>query len=89
MPTLFKKEAVELDIHPSISVTKVHMKLSEIDKAVKHRDIEVDRKLVLNSRPVKNVDDDTYASVEINISKAMVEPICYLPGMAMLALSCT
>ena len=65
------------------------MKLSEIDEAVKHRDIKVDRKLVLKNRPVKNVDGNAYAGIEINIGKAAVEPVWYLPGVAVLASSCT
>jgi hypothetical protein len=85
VPTLFKKEAAELDIRPSIAVTKAHMKLSEIDEAAKRGDIEVDGKLVHRSRPVKNADgtvSDVYPGVDINVSKAAVEPVWYLPGVA-------
>jgi len=85
VPTLFKKEAAELDIRPSIAVTKAHMKLSEIDEAAKRGDIEVDGKLVLRSRPVRNADgtvSDVYPGVDINVSKAAVEPVWYLPGVA-------
>jgi hypothetical protein len=61
------------------------MKLTEIDEAAKRGDIPVDGKIVLESRPLKNADgsvSDAYPGVEINIGKAAVEPVWYLPGVA-------
>ena len=87
MPQVFKKETDELglDIRPSISVTKAHMKLSEIDEAAKKGDVQVDGKIVLQTAPLVNADgtqSDEYPGVEINISKAAVDPVWYLPGVA-------
>lgn len=87
VPTVFRKEIEELglDIRPSIAVTKAHMKMSEIDESARKGEIEVDGKIVLKSRPLVNADgsqSDAYSGVEINISKAAVEPVWYLPGIA-------
>lgn len=86
-PQVFKKEIDELglDIRPSISVTKAHMKLSEIDEAARKGDVKVDGKIVLQTAPLVNADgtqSDAYPGVEINISKAAVDPVWYLPGVA-------
>lgn len=87
VPQVFKKEIDSdgLDIRPSISVTKAHMKMSEIDEAAKKGEIEIDGKIVLRSAPLLNADgtqSDAYPGVEINISKAAVDPVWYLPGVA-------
>jgi hypothetical protein len=87
VPQIFRDEIEKqyLDIRPSIAVTKAHMKLSEIDESVRKGNFVVDGKVVLNSRPLKNPDgstSDAYAGVEINVSKAAVEPVWYLPGVA-------
>jgi hypothetical protein len=87
VPSVFRKEIEEkgLDIRPSIAVTRAHMKMSEIDEAARRGEIEVDGKIVLKSRPLDNVDgslSEAYSGVEINISKAAVEPVWYLPGVA-------
>jgi GTP cyclohydrolase N terminal len=85
VPTVFKKEAADLDIRPSIAVTKAHMKLSEIDEAARRGDILVDGKIVLKSPQLTNADatiSEAYSGVEINVSKAAVEPVWYLPGVA-------
>ena len=87
VPTIFKKEIDEqgLDIRPSISVTKAHIKLSEIDEAARRGDITIDGRVVLKSAPLLNADgsiDEGYSGVEINVSKAAVDPVWYLPGVA-------
>ncbi|KAF8625613.1 hypothetical protein AX17_006799 [Amanita inopinata Kibby_2008] len=75
-----------LDVRPSIAVTKAHMKMSELDEAVKRGEIKVDGKVVLESLPLRNEDGserkDISPGVEITISKAAVEPVWYLPGIA-------
>jgi hypothetical protein len=74
-----------LDIRPSIAITKAHIKLSEIDEASRRGDIVVDGKVVLKSTPLLNADGTTSTAdpgVEINVSKAAVEPVWYLPGVA-------
>lgn len=87
VPTVFRKEIEDLglDVRPSIAVTKAHMKLSEVDDSARKGEIVVDGKIVLKSRPLKNVDgtdSEEYSGVEINVSKAAVEPVWYLPGVA-------
>jgi len=91
VPTVFSKVMGEgssgeaLDVRPSIAVTKAHMKMSELDEAARRGDIAVDGKIVLKSRPATNADgtiSDVYSGVEINVSKAAVEPVWYMPGVA-------
>jgi hypothetical protein len=85
--TLFAKEIEEdgLDIRPSIAVTKAHLKMSELDESARKGDITVDGKIVLESRPLKNEDgteNTNWPGVEVAVSKAAVEPVWYLPGVA-------
>lgn len=86
VPQVFRKETDSgLDIRPSIAVTKAHMKLSEIDEAARRGEIPVDGKIVLKSTPLLNADGTPSSAdpgVEINIGKAAVEPVWYLPGVA-------
>jgi GTP cyclohydrolase II len=85
-----------LDIRPSIAVTKAHIKLSELDEAARKGLIKIDGKLVLKSRPVLNADytenTEVDPGVELACSKAAVEPVWFLPGVAdrfkMYVLSC-
>jgi GTP cyclohydrolase II len=58
-----------LDIRPTIAITKAHMKLSEIEQAVKDGRVQVDGKVVVNAGDVK-------------VTKAAIEPVWYLPGVA-------
>jgi hypothetical protein len=87
VPQVFRKEIEELnlDIRPSIAVTKAHLKLSEIDEGAKRGDIEADGSVVLRSQPLSNSDgslSNADPGVEMNVSKAAVEPVWYLPGVA-------
>ncbi|KAH9057481.1 GTP cyclohydrolase N terminal-domain-containing protein [Lactarius vividus] len=83
---VFRAEsAAGLDIRPSIAITKAHIKLSEIDESSRGGAIVVDGKIVLESAPLLNADGTTSTAnpgVEINVSKAAVEPVWYLPGVA-------
>ncbi|KAF5374238.1 hypothetical protein D9758_004726 [Tetrapyrgos nigripes] len=85
---LLTKEAggENLDIRPSIAVTRAHIKLSELDETVRRGEIDVDGKIVMKSRPVKREDGSVNESidpgVEVAVSKAAVEPVWYLPGVA-------
>lgn len=86
-PQVFKHEIEELglDVRPSIAVTKAHIKLSEIDEATRRGEIPVDGHIVLRTRPLRNADgteSDADPGVEITTSKAAVEPVWYLPGVA-------
>ncbi|KAF8151311.1 GTP cyclohydrolase N terminal-domain-containing protein [Crassisporium funariophilum] len=87
VPSVFAKEiGGGLDVRPSIAVTKAHLKMSELDDAARKGDIEVDGAVVLQSRPVIDVNGETlpdvFPGVEVNVSKAAVEPVWYLPGVA-------
>ncbi|TFK34396.1 GTP cyclohydrolase N terminal-domain-containing protein [Crucibulum laeve] len=75
-----------LDIRPSIAVTKAHLKMSELDDAARKGELKVDGSIVLQSRPIRredgSVDEEAFAGVEVATSKAAVEPVWYLPGVA-------
>lgn len=87
VPQVFKKEIDELglDVRPSIAVTKAHIKLSELDESARKGELTVDGRVVLRTRPMRNADGSVSGAdpgVEINTSKAAVEPVWYLPGVA-------
>ena len=74
-----------LDIRPSIAVTKAHIKLRELDDAARNGTISIDGTLVIKSRPVLNADyteSNIDPGVELACSKAAVEPVWFLPGVA-------
>ncbi|KAG5643735.1 Uracil-regulated protein 1 [Asterophora parasitica] len=85
--TLFRKEIdeQELDIRPSIAVTKAHLKMSELDESARKGDLVVDGKVVTKSPPARNADgslSQADSGVEVFVSKAAVEPVWHLPGVA-------
>ncbi|RXW21778.1 hypothetical protein EST38_g4052 [Candolleomyces aberdarensis] len=88
VPQVFRKEMEELglDVRPSIAITKAHLKMSELDEAARKGDLVIDGNIVLKSRPVLNPDGSPNAEalpgVEVNVSKAAVDPVWYLPGVA-------
>lgn len=59
-----------LDLRPSIAVTKAHMTIAEIEESVKAGRLRVDGKVVINQKG------------DLNVVKAAVEPVWYLPGVA-------
>lgn len=71
-PWLYKdyidKENVE--IRPTIAITKAHMRLPELENSVKEGRLKVDGKICLNE------------SGELAVTKFAVEPVWYLPGVA-------
>lgn len=74
-----------LDIRPSIAVTKAHLKMSELDEAARKGTLVVDGNVVMKSRPLMNEDGSVSSEdngVEVFVSKAAVEPVWYLPGVA-------
>ena len=74
-----------LDIRPSIAVTKAHLKMSELDEASRKGDLVIDGSVVIKSRPLNNADGTVNPAdpgVEVGVSKAAVEPVWYLPGVA-------
>lgn len=86
VPQVFKKEIEEgLDVRPSIAVTKAHIKLSELDESSRKGSLEIDGKVVFKSRPLLNPDgteSNADPGIEVFTSKAAVEPVWYLPGVA-------
>ncbi|KAJ7650205.1 GTP cyclohydrolase N terminal-domain-containing protein [Roridomyces roridus] len=81
VPSVFRREIEELglDVRPSISVTLAHLKMSELDDAVRRGDLKVDGKIVQRSPPLPG---GIESGVEVNISKAAIEPVWHLPGVA-------
>ncbi|KAI9841913.1 MAG: hypothetical protein M1837_000299 [Sclerophora amabilis] len=71
-PWLFKdvigKE--DIDVRPTIAVTKAHMKLPELEQSVKAGRLVPDGKICLNE------------TGELAVTKFAVEPVWYLPGVA-------
>ena len=71
-PWLYKdyidKENVE--IRPTIAITKAHMRLPELENSVKEGRLKVDGKICINEFG------------ELAVTKFAVEPVWYLPGVA-------
>lgn len=66
----FKKEISEgLDIRPTIAITKAHIKIPELFEAVKEGRLKVDGTIVKESG-------------DVTVTKAAIEPVWYLPGIA-------
>ncbi|KAK8067175.1 Uracil-regulated protein 1 [Apiospora hydei] len=59
-----------VDIRPTIAITKAHMKLPELEDSVRAGRLVPDGKVCLNS------------SGELAVTKFAVEPVWYLPGVA-------
>ncbi|RKP22656.1 GTP cyclohydrolase N terminal-domain-containing protein [Syncephalis pseudoplumigaleata] len=67
----FRQQMIDgMDIRPSIAITKAHMTLEEMTTAVRQGRIQVDGQVVINQRG------------DLNVVKAAVEPVWYLPGVA-------
>ena len=86
VPQVFRKEIEEgLDVRPTIAVTKAHIKLSELDESFRKGTLVTDGSIVSKSQPLHNPDgteSDADPGVEVVTSKAAVEPVWYLPGVA-------
>lgn len=59
-----------VDIRPTIAITKAHMKLPELEESVRSGRVVPDGKVCLNS------------AGELAVTKFAVEPVWYLPGVA-------
>ncbi|ORY72037.1 GTP cyclohydrolase N terminal-domain-containing protein [Pseudomassariella vexata] len=59
-----------VDIRPTIAITKAHMKLPELEESVRAGRLVPDGKICLNS------------AGELAVTKFAVEPVWYLPGVA-------
>jgi hypothetical protein len=86
VPQVYKRDIdAGLDVRPSIAVTRAHIKLSEIDHPLPNYSLPVDGKHVVRSRPLLNEDGSVSQldpGVELPVSKAAIEPVWYLPGVA-------
>ncbi|KAK0099652.1 Uracil-regulated protein 1 [Cadophora gregata] len=71
-PWLFKDimQKENVDIRPTIAITRAHMKLPELEQSVKEGRLVPDGKVCLNE------------SGELAVTKFAVEPVWYLPGVA-------
>ncbi|KAI2316677.1 putative GTP cyclohydrolase [Ophidiomyces ophidiicola] len=71
-PWLFKDMITNenLDIRPTIAITRAHMKLPELEQSVRSGRLVPDGKICLNEMG------------ELAVTKIAVEPVCYLPGVA-------
>lgn len=71
-PWLFKSaiEQENVDIRPTIAITRAHMKLPELESSVREGRLVPDGKICLNE------------SGELAVTKFAVEPVWYLPGVA-------
>jgi hypothetical protein len=71
-PWLFKQiiQSEDVDIRPTIAITKAHMKLPELEQSVRAGRLVPDGKICLNE------------SGELSVTKFAVEPVWYLPGVA-------
>ncbi|CAI4210194.1 unnamed protein product [Parascedosporium putredinis] len=71
-PWLFKNliKNEDIDVRPTIAITKAHMKLPELEESVKSGRLVPDGKVCLNS------------AGELAVTKVAVEPVWYLPGVA-------
>lgn len=67
----YKKELSDgLDVRPTIAITKAHMKVPEIEKLCNEGKLDIDGKVVVSK------------DGELVVTKAAVEPVWYLPGVA-------
>ena len=71
-PWLFKDTIAheDVDIRPSIAITKAHMKLPELEQSVRSGRLVPDGKVCVNG------------TGELSVTKFAVEPVWYLPGVA-------
>jgi GTP cyclohydrolase II len=60
----------DVDIRPTIAVTRAHMKIPELEQSVAAGRLKPDGKICINE------------SGELNVTKFAVEPVWYLPGVA-------
>lgn len=82
-PQLFKKEFDSgVDVRPSIAVTRAHIKMPELDEAVRTGRLTMDGKIVQKSDRLPGTSPDSDPGVEVSVSKAAVEPVWFLPGVA-------
>ncbi|KAJ1559309.1 Uracil-regulated protein 1 [Cladochytrium tenue] len=68
---VFAKQLADgVDVRPTIAITKAHMKLIEMEDAIKKGRLAVDGKVVVND------------AGDLMVTKGAVDPVWYLPGVA-------
>ncbi|KNE99745.1 hypothetical protein PSTG_07032 [Puccinia striiformis f. sp. tritici PST-78] len=82
-PELFKSYFDSgVDIRPTVACTKAHLKLAELDEAVAQGNLLIDGKIVVKSPEERHILTSKQAGVEVQVTKAAVEPVWNLPGVA-------
>ncbi|WVQ63465.1 uncharacterized protein L199_001618 [Kwoniella botswanensis] len=76
-----KEYADGLDVRPTISQTKAHIKIEELDVLARKGEFPVDGDIVIKS-PELAAFPGVDQGVEVNTYKAAVDPVWYLPGVA-------
>lgn len=67
----YKTEIEEgLDVRPTIAITRAHMIVPELQEELRNGGLKVDGRVIVNE------------SGELNVHKAAVDPVWYLPGVA-------
>jgi len=71
-PWLYKEtmEKEDVEIRPTIAITRAHMKLPELEESVRKGRLAPDGKICINELG------------EVAVTKVAVEPVWYLPGVA-------
>ncbi|PWN52500.1 hypothetical protein IE53DRAFT_326546 [Violaceomyces palustris] len=82
-PQIFKAEFDSgIDVRPTSSLTRAHIKMPELDEALRAGKFTIDGKIVVKSERLPGVPESVDPGCEVNVSKAAVEPVWYLPGVA-------
>lgn len=68
-PQVFAEQATSMDVLPTIAITKAHIDVPEIQEAIRNGRLVPDGKILLENG-------------SINVTKAAIEPVWYLPGVA-------
>lgn len=76
-----KEYAAGLDVRPTISQTKAHIKIEELDVLARKGEFPVDGDIVIKS-PDLPAFPGVDQGVEVNCFKAAIDPVWYLPGVA-------
>ncbi|ODN79165.1 cyclohydrolase [Cryptococcus wingfieldii CBS 7118] len=76
-----KEYAEGLDVRPTISQTKAHIKIQELDELFKKGDFPCDGDIVIKS-PELPAFPGVDQGIEVNTYKAAIDPVWHLPGVA-------
>ncbi|KIR25060.1 cyclohydrolase [Cryptococcus deuterogattii LA55] len=76
-----KEYAAGLDVRPTISQTKAHIKIQELDELFRKGEFPCDGEIVIKS-PDLPAFPGVDQGIEVNTYKAAIDPVWYLPGIA-------